>query len=280
MPLENPRKYVNVKNNMHIIHWLISEKCNENCKFCYANFGNKFISLKEAKRIVDLLRKEGFDTIKFTGGEPLLYPHIKKILSYCKSKKIRTELHTNGLLISNSFLKNIKKYVDELSLSLDGSNEEIQTKVTRLKVHYSKNIEILKKLKKPNIEISLKTLVCKINQEDIIALGMILSNFKIKSWVLFEFRPLGKGKMNRKMFEISHNKYEFIKKEVIKKFTKKFKLIFISKEIGHSPYVFINSSGDIFTIHPNLEKDVFIGNLLKQDVREIIKKIKKIHKFF
>lgn len=278
MAVEKPSIYINTKTNLFVIHWLISERCNENCRFCYSNFGSKVIDLKEAKRVADLLKKSRFKIVKFTGGEPLLYPHMKKLLVYCKNLNIETHLHTNGILVNDYFLRNINKYVDQLSLSLDGSTDKIQTEVTRPKLHYKKNIEILKKIKNKDIEISVKTLVCKINQNDIINLGNLLSKFKVDYWVLFEFRPLGKGKINKKMFEISHRKYEFIKKRIIEKFSDRFKLIFVSKEIGHSPYVFINSIGEVFTIHPKIEKNIFVGNILHGNVKGIIKKIKELHK--
>jgi MoaA/NifB/PqqE/SkfB family radical SAM enzyme len=279
MPVENPSKYINTIKNLTTVHWLITEKCNESCKFCYGIFRNNHISLKDAKKIVNFLKSIGITKIKFTGGEPLLYPYLKEVILYAKKLGIHTHIHTNGLLVDDKFIEFVTKHFDmndDFSLSLDGSTEEIQTAVTRPKGHFSKNITILKKLKDKKFPISVKTLVCKINYNDIINLGRLLSDYKV-DWVLFEFRPLERGKKNRKMFEISHKQYISVTNDITKNFSKNFKLIFIPKKVGHWPYIFIDALGEMFTIHPKFEKDIFVGNLLKEDTQKLLDKLKRIH---
>lgn len=112
---------------MKIKHILfeISGSCNFNCRYCYFHSRKylKEISTSKAKQII-LTLKHKFDiqSIGFTGGEPLMRDDLFKILKYCRSLNIETSVGTNGSLINKSNVAEIKKYVDTLTVSLDGED--------------------------------------------------------------------------------------------------------------------------------------------------------------
>jgi MoaA/NifB/PqqE/SkfB family radical SAM enzyme len=78
-----------------------SYNCNASCSYCYAkDFVKKFnqeMSFGDFVKIADCHIKEGGKTISIIGGEPLLWKHIEKAVMYCRLKKIKTTIFTNGL---------------------------------------------------------------------------------------------------------------------------------------------------------------------------------------
>lgn len=110
---------------MKIKHILfeISDSCNFACRYCY--FHNrkymKAVDFGKAKKIIEVLKsKFDIQSIGFTGGEPLLRKDIFRILAHCKKLGIKTSLGTNGSLINEPNVRNIKEYVNTVTVSIDG----------------------------------------------------------------------------------------------------------------------------------------------------------------
>ncbi len=277
MLIQTPNKFVNNINKFHIVNWLISEECNQDCRFCICDLKKGHLKIDKALAIIDILSKNEINLIKFTGGEPLLYPGIWEVLAYAKSKNIETHLHTNGLLLTEKKLNSIGSYVDVLGICLDGSTKEVQSTVSRPTNHFKQTINILSNSNPSGSKIAVRTLLCDSNKDDIINIGNLLCEFNISCWIIFQFRALGRGKINREYFEISNGAFADIQDQLDSCFKDRLKVVIISKDIAHSPYFFINSQGDVSTIHPEKEKRLFSGNILEDDFNMLFDHIYKTH---
>lgn len=102
---------------------ILTRNCNLRCKFCFEKndgYSKKdSIDLDNLKRIVDFCCDAKAKYIFFTGGEPLLYPHLIDILQYIQSMNhsIEIAIATNGILLADpDFCKHLinrgLKYVD------------------------------------------------------------------------------------------------------------------------------------------------------------------------
>ncbi|WP_300409381.1 radical SAM protein [Lagierella sp.] len=108
----------------------ISNICNLNCEYCYANGGNynrknAIMSKGSINKIIRRLQEKNVSEIiqlKFFGGEPLLNKEC--ILYALKKFSTNFEINeflivTNGLLLDEIFLDSLKGYNIFFSLSLD-----------------------------------------------------------------------------------------------------------------------------------------------------------------
>lgn len=82
-------------------------------------FDMKFDDLTFA---LDILAKNDFSIIYFTGGETTLYPHLAEAAEYAKKKGMITSVTTNGT-IPHTTLKRLSKSIDVLSVSVDHYDE-------------------------------------------------------------------------------------------------------------------------------------------------------------
>ncbi len=116
--------------------------CNHECLFCSypweygpSNYQKgRVLTLDEWKECIKKLVDMGVCNISYTGGEPLLNPHIKELIEYKASLKAKfiTEnleieekepfqyLISNGQLLDYDFLLFFKKHNVSLSISLPG----------------------------------------------------------------------------------------------------------------------------------------------------------------
>lgn len=144
----------------------LTRKCNQKCIICSNPENENTLDFSEAKEQVDALKKEGYEGIIFTGGEPTLYKNIFEIIKYCKNKKIHPRIITNGQLLADfKFLEKLKKAgLDHAHVSIYSCRDNIQAKISKNK-NSLKNIEkALSNLKKiGGIRTDINTAISKYN---------------------------------------------------------------------------------------------------------------------
>ena len=124
----------------------ITGRCRQVCPYCT---GPRIpdVPLKDIKASLDEASKLGVRAIRITGGEPLLHPHIREILTYTKAKKFKIILNTSADSISPVVMNTIISTVDVAHISLQGHNEAANASYTGSKVSFLekiKNIFLLK----------------------------------------------------------------------------------------------------------------------------------------
>ncbi len=109
---------------------ILTTKCNYRCKYCF-NEGEKdknirIQSLENIKKIVNVAKDFGINSIKLTGGEPLLYPQISELLQYLQMSGIGYyDFTTNVSMLTEENIEMLNKYnVSSLTLSVNTLKKE------------------------------------------------------------------------------------------------------------------------------------------------------------
>lgn len=106
-------------NTIESIHFLITEKCNKNCRTCYINYKDQEdLSLKQIENIIDNFCQLKVFQVAIGGGEPFLRKDILRILKYLHKKGVVITISTNGSLLNKEILKEIKIMVKSIQLSI------------------------------------------------------------------------------------------------------------------------------------------------------------------
>jgi hypothetical protein len=67
------------------------------------------LKIDEVKQQIDhFIEKRNIQTISIAGGDPLLYPHLYKLVEYSSSRKLRTMIYTNGIALTRERLGKLK----------------------------------------------------------------------------------------------------------------------------------------------------------------------------
>ncbi len=103
-----------------------SLKCNLSCAHCYSSSGPAASLTLDAdivcKTISDAAEM-GYSVVSVSGGEPLMYAGLEKVLRHAKSLGLRTTVTTNGFFIDRARFARLAGLVDVLAISLDGPPE-------------------------------------------------------------------------------------------------------------------------------------------------------------
>lgn len=82
---------------------LLTNICNQNCKYCFAKGEMKKLKLKEMTlvnyiELTTLLKKQGINTIRIMGGEPTLHSNFIEIIQISLENFEKILIFTNGLI--------------------------------------------------------------------------------------------------------------------------------------------------------------------------------------
>lgn len=201
----------------------IVEGCNSRCITCdiWKSKTKREMSVKTYTKALDELKKVGLKWVGITGGEPLLHSKIKEVCRITKKKGLILTIATNGLLLENK-IESIAKYIDYLSISLDGL-EKTNDQIRGVKGYYKnviKSIEYIRG-KYPEIEISISTTITNSNFDEIEKIlgwcrknGVKWSaNLLMNSLYFFKKAEIGGLKVSRTKKEISKFKEILLKYE-------------------------------------------------------------------
>lgn len=203
-------------NRIYSVCWNITEKCNENCEFCYRTLVSD-LGIEENKKIADKLIEHRVEKITFAGGEPLLYNGLFELVGYIKKKapNILLSITTNGLLITDEMYDRIANLFDWITFDLESTSSEYHKSVGRGDRHLPKNLINLAKFN-GRINIKINTVATKQNVSDIPFIWEIIKKFNVKRWKIFRYYPITyKAKDNEDLFSITDEQYSELKDRVL-----------------------------------------------------------------
>jgi len=151
----------------------VTDKCNFNCTYCGSGGEGKLsdgysLSYEERISIISKLHEIGIDSYRITGGEPLLYPELYKLLDDLQNHESLNKITivTNGSLINDKFVNYIKKSkIKSVTISLDALDKETFRKVTRID-SYEKVINNIIRLKQERINVKINSVATKQNEKE------------------------------------------------------------------------------------------------------------------
>jgi MoaA/NifB/PqqE/SkfB family radical SAM enzyme len=124
----------------------------------------------------------------------------------------------------------------------------------------------------PAIEITIRTVISKINKDDIENIGNLLSDTfnYFDRWKLYQFTPVGQGFINSEKCHISSDEFLKITDKILKKF--RFNIFIFPSERRIGRYIFIGPDGNIFGIDEKGQYKV-VSNFKTNSKKEIEKSI-------
>ena len=103
-----------------------TRRCNLRCKHCYSTSGPEIageLRIDAIERLLEEAVPEGFNAIALSGGEPLVYRSLPRLLETARRLRLFTSVTTNGLLLDARRMAAIAPHVSLLAVSVDGVPE-------------------------------------------------------------------------------------------------------------------------------------------------------------
>ncbi len=206
----------------------LTYRCNLNCVHCYCkgseekgaaskeglaeqaclkpHTGDRELTTREWKKILDEIHGEGCLWLCFTGGDPLIRDDFLELYAYAKDKGFIITIFTNGLLLRGKIIDYLEKSPPEsIEITLNGITEAVYEGITRVKGSFGQVMRAIEELADKNLPLVLKSNCLKQNKNEIgkikaftdELLGKSVSRSKAgKKW-RFKYDPMIYARLNR-----------------------------------------------------------------------------------
>jgi len=137
-----------------LCNYYVTTRCNAKCSFCNIHLKKGInANLHDVLANLESLKKLGIKFIDFTGGEPLVYPHLYEILRRAKELNFITTVTTNTILYPKMAEK-LSGLIDLLHFSLDSLDPDEHNRIRGVECFNSvmQSIDIAKSIgERPDI---------------------------------------------------------------------------------------------------------------------------------
>ena len=170
--------------------------CNLRCLYCSAyDEGKPHVALPcdEWERILLHVAKSHPERIILSGGEPLLYPHLREIYLFCLEHFSYVGITTNGTVMTKQMLDLFRDHPPaSIQVSIDGT--EAYHDLMRGKGSYAKAVSAIKSLKSIGVTVYTMTVVTKRNLDLLDELIGDMHSLQVDSMCMERISPVGAGK--------------------------------------------------------------------------------------
>lgn len=131
-----------------VVHVHPTRACNLACAHCYSESAPGLNDALDVELLLDglaALRDEGYEIVSVSGGEPLVYRGLDRLVSGAAELGYRVHMITNGLLLDEKRLARLAPHLFLIGVSIDGS-EEVHNAVRGRANAYTKAIHALRVL--------------------------------------------------------------------------------------------------------------------------------------
>ncbi len=204
-------------NDLHVISWNVTRRCNLECTHCYlpattrkelpALSAADELTTQEAFQLIDRIASVNPEVMLIlSGGEPLLREDIFELSTYASGKGMMVVLGSNGLLINEAVARMMKQSgVSGISISLDSVNPEIHDAVRLQQGAWEKAVSAIKICRKEGLSLQVNTVVTKKNHDELPQLIAYARDLGAKVFSPFFLVCTGRGE---EMTDLSPRQYE------------------------------------------------------------------------
>lgn len=191
----------------------VTQKCPLNCIHCSSDAHpakSTDLDLPLVLRLMADSKELGVEDIVFSGGEPLVWPHIMDAVSTASDLTFNTSLYTTGRSSleekkgNSKFAKNLKKAGLQRAIFSIYGRKSIYERVVRVAGSYEHTLTNIHIFKDNGIEVEIHFVPLKINFRELAHVVDFAHTIKINKVSVLRFVPHGRGALLGKSIILSN----------------------------------------------------------------------------
>jgi radical SAM protein with 4Fe4S-binding SPASM domain len=211
-------------NDLHVISWNVTRRCNLECTHCYLPATTRKVrpglssadelTTQEAFQLIDRISSVNPEVMLIlSGGEPLLREDIFELSTYASGKGMMVVLGSNGLLLNDAAARMMKQSgVSGISISLDSIDPEIHDAIRSRAGAWEKAVSAIRNCRKEGLSVQINTVVTKKNHDELPQLIAYARDLGAKVFSPFFLVCTGRGE---EMTDLSPQQYEKVLSSIV-----------------------------------------------------------------
>lgn len=182
------------------LYLYLTDQCNLNCSHCwisprFSQHPQNGIPLDSLQKTISEAEALGLNSVKLTGGEPLLYHQLDELLAFLASKELTIYIETNGTLIDQKMVNSFQDAgVELISVSLDAASDKIHDKIRGVRGSYRRTLQGLQRLADSDMQFQIIMTLQHKNRNEIPDMILLSDKLGADSLKINHLLPCGRGK--------------------------------------------------------------------------------------
>lgn len=206
----------------------VNRNCPLKCLHCSSNGMPHAPEKLSAEKISDLIREFAYlggERLCISGGEPLSYEGLPKIIDVCRKANVETAIYTTGISsnggplqpISDSMLALLSERDVKFIFSLHGAHAKTHDALTQVEGSFNTTMVVIERTIAAGAQVGVHIVPTALNFKEIADMTKLLASKNIHKVSWLRFVPQGRGQFNRDILQLS-------KEQLVQLATKKVEL--------------------------------------------------------
>lgn len=171
------------------------------------------MDLSDVRHIIDEIVALGGVFLDISGGEPLMHPNLLEIISYAKTRGLRTRMYTSGI-VSHSRPSSISPQLaeklamsglDGVAFNLQGASAKTHEYITGKGKSFEKTVESIKNIKSRGLWVGVHFVPMKPNHTKLREIVELCSRLRVNELAFLRFVSQGRGRQNKRELELTND---------------------------------------------------------------------------
>lgn len=149
----------------------LTAQCNERCRHCYADSSPEVttaLSRETMAAVVRDARAAGFSRVQFTGGDPLISPHLLPLVALAAELEFETiEIYTNALALTERLLKPLLERGCQFAVSLYSHDPDRHDAITGVGGSHARTVANVQRAVQAGAVVRMAVVVMETNAADL-----------------------------------------------------------------------------------------------------------------
>ena len=171
----------------------LTDCCNLNCKWCFANSPGAtpfHMDIRNVKAILDSFQDAGISQVTYSGGEPTVYPYLKKAVVLAKERGMVVHMNTNGYLLTGRLATELRNAgLSQVQINIDSMRPGKHDTVRGRKGSFERALKALKAARKAGITCVSQTVVTRDNENEVIDIIRLTRSLGIQRCRIWDMTP-------------------------------------------------------------------------------------------
>lgn len=180
-----------------VVVWNMTRACNLSCRHCYASASKgpapDELTLAEGRRLMDHLVEYRAPVVLFSGGEPLMHPHLFELIGRAVKGGRRAVLSSNGLMINKDTAARLRDLgLSYVGVSLDGlasAHDEFR----RLPGAFERTVKAMAIAREAGLKVGLRFTLSRRNAGDLAGIFDLIEREGIPRVCFYHLVGSGRG---------------------------------------------------------------------------------------
>lgn len=196
----------------------LTSLCHQNCLHCSSDSTRcansaEALGLGFVMETLSWFAAQGGELLELSGGEPLLYPSIRKVVQEASGMGLRVRLYSTGLPEGENApsLALIKEDgASEIVFSLHAAEATVHDRLTDTQGSFILTTEAIREAVSLGFWTGVHFVPTRINADQMLSTVGLAIALGADEFAVLRFVPQGRGKANRKMLELSRDEFEVV----------------------------------------------------------------------